>query len=208
MKKRIILLLAGTLLMLATGAMATTYNFSTSNLSSADKTTIMDMADTTSIVWNLHQSLSSNETITSASLTISSLYNWEHVSADKLYVNLINTSAGSNTLSTYTPDPSDTTNYFTGKGVLLTTADGGTYYPNHAANLVYNFTSFSALQADLADGYFGFGFDPDCHWYDNGITFTFTTTTAPVPEPGTIALFGLGLAGLAIFGKRRVKKQA
>ena len=33
-------------------------------------------------------------------------------------------------------------------------------------------------------------------------------TTAPVPEPGTIALLGLGMAGLAIFGKRRMNKEA
>jgi hypothetical protein len=30
--------------------------------------------------------------------------------------------------------------------------------------------------------------------------------TAPVPEPGTIALLGLGMAGLAFYGKRRQKK--
>lgn len=30
--------------------------------------------------------------------------------------------------------------------------------------------------------------------------------TAPVPEPGTMMLLGLGMAGLAIFGKRRAKK--
>lgn len=29
---------------------------------------------------------------------------------------------------------------------------------------------------------------------------------APVPEPGTIALLGLGMAGLAVYGKRRTQK--
>jgi len=30
----------------------------------------------------------------------------------------------------------------------------------------------------------------------------------PVPEPGTIILLGAGLLGLAIFGKRRMNKDA
>ncbi len=36
----------------------------------------------------------------------------------------------------------------------------------------------------------------------------FSSTLAPVPEPGTIALLGLGMAGLAIYGKRRMNKEA
>ncbi|QEM70211.1 PEP-CTERM sorting domain-containing protein [Geobacter sp. FeAm09] len=31
---------------------------------------------------------------------------------------------------------------------------------------------------------------------------------APVPEPGTIALVGLGMVGLAIYGKRRQNNKA
>lgn len=32
--------------------------------------------------------------------------------------------------------------------------------------------------------------------------------TAPVPEPGTMVLFGVGMLGLAVFGKRKMNKQA
>jgi hypothetical protein len=35
---------------------------------------------------------------------------------------------------------------------------------------------------------------------------TYRNDTAPVPEPGTMMLLGLGMAGLAIYGKRRAKK--
>jgi hypothetical protein len=31
---------------------------------------------------------------------------------------------------------------------------------------------------------------------------------APVPEPGTMMLLGIGMVGLAIFGKRRMNKEA
>lgn len=42
-----------------------------------------------------------------------------------------------------------------------------------------------------------------------GITsFDAGVTTAPVPEPGTMVLLGVGLLGIAIYGKRRMNKDA
>jgi hypothetical protein len=49
--------------------------------------------------------------------------------------------------------------------------------------------------------------------YWHGFTFGIRTTEAieptnPVPEPGTVALLGLGLVGLAMYGKRKQSKKA
>ncbi|WP_224961954.1 PEP-CTERM sorting domain-containing protein [Geomonas subterranea] len=52
------------------------------------------------------------------------------------------------------------------------------------------------------------GFDPTPgNWYyssqDGATAFSAESSSAPVPEPGTFALLGAGLLGLAVYGKRR-----
>jgi hypothetical protein len=42
-------------------------------------------------------------------------------------------------------------------------------------------------------------------WYGFNVG---TAESAPVPEPGTMMLLGLGMAGLAVYGKRRINKEA
>jgi hypothetical protein len=37
---------------------------------------------------------------------------------------------------------------------------------------------------------------------------SFDDTVAPVPEPGTMMLLGIGMLGMAVYGKRRMNKQA
>lgn len=64
----------------------------------------------------------------------------------------------------------------------------------------------SKLKEYVSDGIFGLGFDPDCHFYNNGITLKLWTSAKPTnatPEPATLMLFG---AGLLCFASRMRKK--
>ena len=54
-----------------------------------------------------------------------------------------------------------------------------------------------------ADGKLGFGFDPDCHYFNDGVNLE--VTTQAVPEPASFAVLGLG--GLLLI-KRRKKNSA
>ena len=65
--------------------------------------------------------------------------------------------------------------------------------------------SINKLFEYALDGSFGIGIDPDCHYFNDGVTFT--VVTAPIPEPETYAMLlaGLGLMGLVA---RRRKQRA
>jgi PEP-CTERM motif len=56
----------------------------------------------------------------------------------------------------------------------------------------------------LNGGNLAFGFDPDCHFWNNGIVFTIQyTPNTPTPEPATLALLGTGLMSVGFYLRRR-----
>jgi PEP-CTERM motif len=76
-------------------------------------------------------------------------------------------------------------------------------------NLTYDLSfpvSGSALAAYSANGLFGFGFDPDCHYFNDGVQLKVETSTLSVPEPGTMTLLGSALIGLVGMGRKKFRK--
>ena len=148
------------------------------------------------------------EVIGSASLTFNNLRNWDS-SANQLSVWLLDTATNSGTR--WVTDADSISDYFLNlpaSGVLVP-ADTAKHelrtYQNlsttaQTRTIDFDQAALTALNNYIANGNnFALGFDPDCHFYNTGISFQ--ATTVPVPEPSSVALLGTFL--LASLGAQR-----
>lgn len=202
-------LLVSVFSVLASPANSGTYTFSAGDLGDLDHQSYFK--------WGINWNLPSGEHITGATLTYKNIYDWTQ-ETDHLYTHLLNTvkdpngrselpnwvnKGGYSTITITGTDNEGGGDKFAHKGLFLGNwNDPGGGSPSNF-DLVY--TIPSSYFSWLSDGNFGFGIDPDCHYYNDGITFNITTTHE-APEPATLLLLGSGLLGLAGLARRRFKK--
>ena len=154
-----------------------------------DPADIYDLEHSHYYMWGINWTIPEGETILGASLFFDNIRNWT-TEDNTLWIHLLDTAtAGITTFSDTRPGISDD---FTGQGILLTQYS----LPDTAQDITYDFTpeQINTLITYVAnDGNFGFGFDPDCHYWNSGIKLTIIT-----PEPMTMLLLGFGLLGLGL----------
>ena len=171
--------------------------------------------------WRLDNVDLTGKTITGAKLTFTNISNWDS-NPNMLFIHLLDSARFANVASftdaSGTPvGVADIQDNFAGSlfnsNPLVTSTTNNTLLTSRSftttpITYTYNFT---AAQVQVLSAYFAngsniaFGFDPDCHFWNNGITFQMTTTPTNVPEPTTLALLGTGIGGFLL--KRRRKQQ-
>lgn len=145
--------------------------------------------------WGIDWTLPQGETIAAAALSFDNIRNYNSDPND-LYVQLLE--SANNGVASGT-DNQASGNYFENQGIQL-------YHgidlsdTSQDIDVIFNTDQISTLLDYLKDGNFGLGFDPDCHFYNDGTILTVNTVHTPIP--GAIFLFGSGLIGLVGLRKK------
>ena len=162
-----------------------------------DRSDLYDLDHTRVYIWGFDVALDPGETVSAAELFFDNIRNNDN-SPNDLYVHLLD----------WAPlgvDKNIRDNQ--GGGDYFDNYYGGVHsfvvhYENlssHSQDITYDFSGddLLALNSYLADGRAGLGFDPDCHFYNSGVSLNLTV----VPEPASLVLMGVG--ALAFIGRKR-----
>ena len=140
--------------------------------------------------------------IVGAELVFKNIKNW-NTASNVLYVHLLD--SASIGLTTYNDNQGGGDNFASWSETHVMVGQWENNPAGTAVDLVFHFDQ--DLKDNLND-YFnndkviGFGLDPDCHYYNDGITFAVDVMDmAHEPEPATLCLFGL--VGAIVARKRK-----
>lgn len=219
MKKFLVSLAALVVLGLSSSAKADTLTYTPNPID------LNDLDHHSVYTWRVDNVNLNGKTITGARITFTNIANWDN-NPNKLYIHLLDTAKQSGVRSFIDdPNPNNTqvsmiddfvdTRYHSQSSWLVANGTADTHLHTYVnltttpQTLVYNFSAseLTALFAYISNGNnFALGFDPDCHFFNDGIKFEIFTSANTVPEPATMALLGTGLAGLYARRRRQQKK--
>jgi len=133
-----------------------------------------------------------------ATLSFRQIRDWQW-ETNVLYIHLLDDAPAG---IRYAWDNQASDDYFEGEGIVLTVYRD---LPATAQDLSYEFTKdqVDALNGYAADGRFGLGFDPDCHFYNCGVKLDIVTELGEVPEPATAGLLAVGMVAVLLRRRRR-----
>lgn len=160
--------------------------------------------------WGLRNANASQIIITGASLSFDNIYNWKADDPNMLFIHLLDSDgeqhpAGDyNTVTRFNDTvPTGMSDEFSGQGIELVTY---TDLSSTAQDITYIFSigDIATLNQYLQNGNdFALAFDPDCHFYNDGVELNLEYGVAP--EPGSMALIGFG--GMMMLGKLRRRRR-
>lgn len=171
--------------------------------------------------WGIDWSIPEGETITGATLTFNDIWNWR-AEENFLHIHILDHAKLGARIRTDNQGGGDyfASTAFARKGIdhvkIGTWSDPLGGLSANAVDLVFNFdmAQLNALASFIGTsgpndrwGNFGFGFDPDCHYWNTGIQFEIRTIRANnnVPEAGgTALLLGVSVASMAALRRRFV----
>lgn len=167
----------------------------------ADKD-LYDLDHYDAVSWGIALNIPSDQRITNATLEIKNIYDWTQENNDILQIRLLD--AAPLGVKTYY-DNQATGDYFGNQGVAVGTWTDPMGGKARGVNLKFDFAQLGLVD-DLTnyvknDGKIALTFDPDCHYFNDGVKFT--VHTEAVPEPATMSVLGLSaLVGL----RKKLKK--